>query len=110
MQRFLGWGSPNMPGLEQLLKQLREARERELGRYNLDSTVEELRQKVQDVIDTERSGIERRLNEAKPEAGESLDRLARQRTGHPPPLPQDLRGRGKRPRNQERVPDAARHK
>src|SRR5260370_4932253 len=91
MQRFLGWGSPNMPGLEQLLKQLREARERELGRYNLDSTVEELRQKVQDVIDTERSGIERRLNEAKPEAGEKLDRVTRDRSaqvdrraaGHP---------------------------
>ena len=45
LQRFLRWGSPNMPGLEQLLKQLRDARERELGRYNLDSTVEELRQK-----------------------------------------------------------------
>src|SRR4029077_14689466 len=60
LQRFLRWGSPNMHGLEQLLKQLREARERELGRYNLDSTVEELRQKVQEIIGTEPSGIDRR--------------------------------------------------
>src|SRR3979409_1670316 len=69
LQRLLRWGSPNMPGLEQLLKQLREARERELGRYNLDSTVDQLREQVQDVIDTEKSGIDRRQNEAEtPEA------------------------------------------
>src|ERR1700686_3703375 len=64
LQRLLRWGTPNMQGLEQLLKQLREERERELGRYNLDSTVEQLREQVQDVIDTEKSGIDRRQNEA----------------------------------------------
>src|ERR1700704_4496527 len=64
LQRLLRWGSPNMQGLEQLLKQLREAREKELGRYNLDSTVEQLRQQVQEVIDTEKAGIERRTNES----------------------------------------------
>src|SRR5438309_10600156 len=63
LQRLLRWGSPNMPGLEQLLNQLREARERELGRYNLDSTVEQLREEVQERGDTEKTGIERRLNE-----------------------------------------------
>src|SRR3979490_1105865 len=66
LQRLLRWGSPNMPGLEQLLKQLREARERELGRYNLDSTVDQLREQVQEVIDTEKSGIDRRSSEAEP--------------------------------------------
>src|SRR5579859_527933 len=80
LQRLLRWGSPNMPGLEQLLKQLREAREKELGRYNLDSTVEQLREKVQEIIDTERSGIERRQNEAAtPEAKKLMERIARQR-------------------------------
>src|ERR1700738_2592033 len=64
LQRLLRWGSPNMAGLEQLLKQLREARERELGRYNLDSTVDQLRQEVQDVIDTERGGIDRGVTAA----------------------------------------------
>src|SRR5438309_189199 len=95
LQRFLRWGSPNMPGLEQLLKQLREARERELGRFNLDSTVEELRQKVQDVIDTERSGIERRLKESTPEARR---------------LPDDTGGRVKALRDYEFVDDEARQK
>src|SRR5207244_8647457 len=101
IQRFLRWGSPNMPGLEQLLKQLREARERELGRYNLDSTVEQLRQQVQDVIDTERGGIDRRLKEATPEARKLLERIARQRTDQLDRLPDDLGGRVKGLRNYE---------
>src|SRR6202171_4088129 len=80
LQRLLRWGTPNMPGLEQLLKQLREARERELGRYNLDSTVDQLRQQVQEVIDTEKAGIDRRLNEAATrEARKLMERIARQR-------------------------------
>src|SRR5690348_18371388 len=79
LQRFLRWGSPNMPGLEQLLKQLREARERELGRYNLDSTAEELRQKGQDVIDTERRGTSRRRRAAAPEPRRIDASVARRR-------------------------------
>src|SRR5438034_583453 len=110
LQRFLRWGSPNMQGLEQLLKQLREAREKELGRYNLDSTVEQLRQKVQDVIDTERSGIEQRLKDATPEARKLLDRIARQRNDQLDRLPDDLGGRVKGLRNYEFVDDAARQK
>src|SRR5690348_6041974 len=111
LQRFLRWGSPNMPGLEQLLKQLRDARERELGRYNLDSTVEELRQKVQDVVDTERTGIQRRRDEAAtPEARKLLDRIARQRNDQLDRLPEDLGGRVKGLRNYEFVDDEARQK
>src|ERR1700737_3318790 len=78
LQRLLRWGTPNIAGLEQLLKQLREARERELGRYNLDSTVEQLRPQVQDVIDTEKAGIDRRSSEAEsPEARKLMERSAR---------------------------------
>src|SRR5215471_7623718 len=110
LQRFLRWGSPNMPGLEQLLKQLREARERELGRYNLDSTVEELRQKVQDVIDTERKGIDQRLRDANPEARKLLDRISKQRKDQLDRLPDDLGGRVKGLRNYEFVDDEARQK
>src|SRR6202521_2852458 len=110
MQRLLRWGSPNMPGLEQLLKQLRDARERELGRYNLDSTVEQLRQQVPDVIDADRQGIERRLNEASPDAKKLLDRIAKQRNDQLDRLPDDLGGRVKGLRNYEFVDDEARQK
>src|ERR1700738_3317788 len=111
LQRLLRWGSPNMAGLEQLLKQLREARERELGRYNLDSTVDQLREQVQDVIDTEQSGIERRQNESEtPEAKKLMDRIARQRNDQLDRLPDDLGGRVKGLRDYEFVDDAARQK
>src|SRR3984893_15354876 len=111
LQRLLRWGSPDMPGLEQLLKQLREARERELGRYNLDSTVEQLREKVQEVIDTEKSGIERRQNESTtPDAKKLMDRIARQRNEQLDRLPDDLGGRVKGLRDYEFVDDEARQK
>jgi len=111
LQRLLRWGSPNMQGLEQLLKQLREARERELGRYNLDSTVDQLRQDVQEIVDTERQGIERRQNEAAtPEARKLMDRIAGQRNEQLDRMPDDLGGRVKALRDYEFVDDEARQK
>ncbi len=111
LQRLLRWGSPNMQGLEQLLKQLREARERELGRYNLESTVDQLRQEVQDIIDTERAGIERRQNEAAtPEARKLMERIARQRTDQLDRMPDDLGGRVKALRDYEFVDEKAQQK
>src|SRR5207245_4147145 len=83
----------------------------ELGRYNLDSTVEQLRQEVQDVIDTERGGIDRRLDEAAtPEARKLLERIARQRREQLDRLPDDLGGRVKGLRDYELVDHAARPK
>src|SRR6202049_3991736 len=111
LQRLLRWGSPNMTGLEQLLKQLREARERELGKYNLDSTVEQLREEVQKVIDTEKAGIDRRLNEsATPEAKKLMERIARQRNEQLDRLPDDLGGQVKGLKDYEFVDDEARQK
>src|SRR5437016_14065830 len=67
LQRLYRWGTGDMPGLEQLLRELRERREGELARYDLDSTVESIREQLQDVIDTERVGIDRRVEQAAPE-------------------------------------------
>ncbi|TMF86830.1 MAG: hypothetical protein E6I08_11375 [Chloroflexi bacterium] len=63
LQRLYRWGSDQVPGLEQLLKQIREQRERELSRYDLDSTVEKLREQLDEVVQTERRGIDRQLQE-----------------------------------------------
>src|SRR5258706_14324386 len=111
LQRLLRWGSPNMQGLEQLVKQLREARERELGRYNLDSTVDQLRQEVQEIVDTERQGIERRQTDsATPEARKLMDRIAGQRNEQLDRKPEDLGGRVKALRDYQFVDDEARQK
>src|SRR5207245_9324071 len=75
---------------------------------NPDSTVERRRQEVQDVIDTERGGIERRLNEAAtPEAKKLMERIARQRRDQLDRLLDDLGGRVKSLRDYEFVDDAA---
>src|SRR3981081_4745397 len=63
LQRLYRWGAGDMPGLEQLLRQLRERRERELSRYDLDSTVESIREQLQEAVDTERQGIDRKVRE-----------------------------------------------
>src|SRR6267143_1968126 len=111
LQRLLRWGTPNMPGLEQLLKQLREARERELGRYNLDSTVDQLREHVNEAATTEKAGIDRRMNEAQtPEAKKLMERIARQRNDQLDRLPDELGGQVKGLRDYEFVDDEARHK
>src|SRR2546429_74048 len=75
LQRLYRWGAGDMPGLEQLLRQLRERRERELSRYDLDSTVESIREQLQDVIDTERVGIDRKVDEAPQERRKLMERL-----------------------------------
>lgn len=66
------------PGLRDLMERLRQQRQRQLERYNLDSVMDDVRERLQDVLDTERGGIERRLDEARRqmrEAGEDAEHL-----------------------------------
>jgi uncharacterized protein with von Willebrand factor type A (vWA) domain len=60
------------PGLQDLLQRLRRQRQQRLDRYDLGSTLDDIRQKLDDVIRTERQGIERLPNER-----ERAKRLAR---------------------------------
>jgi uncharacterized protein with von Willebrand factor type A (vWA) domain len=99
-----------MPGLEQLLRQLRERRERELSRYDLDSTVESIREQLQDVIDTERTGIDRKVQQAPSERRKLMERLAKQRRNQLDRMPDDLGGRMKALRQYEFMDEEAREK
>ena len=117
LQRLYRWGTPQTPGMEKLLDRLRELREKQLSRFDLDSTVTELREKVQDVIDTEREGIERRVKESRqtPEDAAKpspnlMERVARQRQDQLDRMPDDLGGRVKGLRNYEFMDDEARQK
>jgi uncharacterized protein with von Willebrand factor type A (vWA) domain len=111
LQRLYRWGSEQNPGLEQLLRQLREQRERELSRYNLDSTVEQMREQLQEIVDMERAGIERRVQEADEGSPRRvMERVARQRQEQLDRLPEDLGGRVKGLRNYEFVDPEAKQK
>ncbi|HKA11462.1 MAG TPA: VWA domain-containing protein [Candidatus Dormibacteraeota bacterium] len=110
LQRLYRWGTGDMAGLEHLLRQLREQRERELSRYDLDSTVESIREQLQDVIDTERVGIDRKVDQARPEQRKLMDKLARQRRNQLDRMPDDLGGRMKALRQYEFMDEGAREK
>ncbi len=53
-----------MPGLREMMTRLRQERQNQLGRYDLGSVLDDIREKLEDGVDTEREGIQRRLDEA----------------------------------------------
>src|SRR5437879_4027731 len=110
LQRLYRWGSDDLPGLEQLLRELRERREQELSRYDLDSAVEDIRQKLQNVVDTERAGIDRKIQQAPPDSKRLLERMAKQRQRQLDRVPDDLGGRVRALRNYEFMDEEARQK
>ena len=62
LQRGMG---NRMPGLQDLMQQLRQSRQQRLDRYNLGSILDQIKEKLDEIINTEREGIQRRLDEAR---------------------------------------------
>ena len=54
-----------MPGLRQLMEQLKERRRQQMQQHNMDSVLDDLKERLQDIIDTERRGIQNRLDDAR---------------------------------------------
>ena len=52
-----------LPGLDDLLERLRSRRNQTLDRYDPDSVMRDLKERLDDVLQTERAGMERRLGE-----------------------------------------------
>ena len=52
------------PGLRDLIDQLKNQRRQQLQQYNMDSVVDDLKERLEDIVKTEREGIDRRLEEA----------------------------------------------
>jgi len=50
---------PQMPGLQDLLQQLRKRRQQQLDRYDLGSALEDIKKKLEEVVKQERAGVER---------------------------------------------------
>ena len=66
LQRLLQQGARGaegrqVPGLQDLLQRLRQRRKERLDRYDLGSSLEDIRRKLDDVVRAEREGVERRL-------------------------------------------------
>ena len=58
----------NLPGLQDLLNRLRRQRQQQLDRYDLSSVLDDIKQKLDKILQTEREGIERRVSDAKERA------------------------------------------
>ena len=85
MQRLFRWGfqkpdGQDVPGLQGLLQRLRDRRQEQLDRFNLQSMLSDIQERLEQIVETEREGIARRLDEARqqqrgsqgtPDSGES---------------------------------------
>jgi uncharacterized protein with von Willebrand factor type A (vWA) domain len=60
-----------MQGLRDMLEQLKKRRQEQLQRYNLDSVLDDLKERLQQITDAERQGIDRRLEEAREQQAQS---------------------------------------
>ena len=54
-----------MPGLKDLLDRLRKQRQQRLNRYDLGSSLEDIKKKLEEVVQTEREGIQQRTPEGR---------------------------------------------
>ena len=54
----------HMPGLRDLLEQLRERRQQQLQRYNLGSVMDDIKDRLDKIVETERGGIQKKLDES----------------------------------------------
>src|SRR5437588_3092489 len=53
-----------LQGLRDLMEQLRSRRQEQLNRYNLDSPMDDIGEKLRDIVAQERQGIDRRVEDA----------------------------------------------
>src|SRR3954471_1726510 len=64
-----------VPGWWEMMNRVRQRRQEQLNRYDLGSIMDDIKQKLQEVIQAEREGIDRRVEEGRrksqqPESGE----------------------------------------
>jgi len=67
-QGIKGAQKGQMPSLGRLLDKLRRMKQDRLGQYNLDSILDEIKQRLADILKTEREGIQDKQEEARQKA------------------------------------------
>ena len=80
MQRdgILGSQGQRLPSLQDLLQRLRQRRQSQLNKYNLGSIMNDIRQRLDNILKAERQGIQRRLDEARQKAKEETIELSQE--------------------------------
>jgi uncharacterized protein with von Willebrand factor type A (vWA) domain len=113
-QGFQDRDGNRLQGMREMLEQLRERRREMLDRYDLGGVYEDIANQLDEIVDQEREGIDRRLDEARASGDrrreELLDDLARQRREQLDQLPPDLAGRVADLQEYDWMDDAARQR
>ena len=68
MRRGMG---QQTPGLKDLMEQLKERQQQQLQQYNLDSVMEDLKERLDQILKAEREGIQTRLDEVRREINDA---------------------------------------
>jgi uncharacterized protein with von Willebrand factor type A (vWA) domain len=100
-QGFQDRNQERVMGMQDLMERLRQRRQDELGRYDLGGVYADIAERLDEVVDMERDGIERRQDQARQETAETgesrrqdiVDQLAEQRRQELDELPPDLAGK-----------------
>ena len=62
-----------MPGLRELMERLKDQRRQQLQQYNMDSVVDDLKERLDNILQTEREGINRRLSDAQEQVSQASE-------------------------------------
>ncbi|MBV9545323.1 MAG: VWA domain-containing protein, partial [Chloroflexi bacterium] len=106
LQRLFRQGAHNregqrMPGLQDLLQQLRQRRQQQLQQSNLNDTLKDVREKLQQIQHTEREGIDNKVNDGRERAErgdipeqlqKSMERMDNEHRDQLDQLPEDVHG------------------
>ena len=119
LQRGVQTPDARVPGLRDLLDQLRRRRQAQLERYDLGSALDDIRKRLDDVLKTERAGIEQRVAEGREMAQrgdvsdaalKAFERTAARKRESLDRLPEDVGGRIKDLQSYEFVDPEAKRK
>jgi uncharacterized protein with von Willebrand factor type A (vWA) domain len=64
MKRGADLKNGRMPGMRDMMERLRQMRQQELSRYDMGSVLDDIQQKLDEIVTQERSGIQKRLDDA----------------------------------------------
>src|SRR5918994_727050 len=113
-QGFRDRNDDQLMGLREMLERLRQRRREELERRDLGGVYDDIAEKLREVVDQERAGIERRVDEAQQSGDrrrqEIVEDLAQQRRQQLDEMPPDLAGRVQALQDYDFMDDAARER
>src|SRR5215216_1345553 len=106
LQRLFRQGAQNqdgqrMPGLQDLLQQLRQKRQQQLQRSSLGDTLKDVREKLDEIQKTEKQGIDTKVNDGKDKVKsgdipeqlqKTMERMAQEHLDQLEQLPNDVPG------------------